>query len=151
MASWAEDHHVGGSKMLLLLVVVALGVLDNAVLIDDEGGAFRNPRHAEVQLRQKRVVGDAIFLGDFVFVIAQQRYSDVLFLGPRFLRERIVAADSVNFRVQSGVFAQSVADTAHFLGAGSGERHREKKQERIFLAEVIAELDLLWAGGGFCR
>src|SRR5207253_10295774 len=43
--------------------------------------------------------------------------------------------------------SQSVADTAHFLGAGPRERHWEEKQERVFLSEIVAQFDLLGTVG----
>ena len=70
-------------------------------------------------------------LRDLVFVIAQKRHLDIFFLRPRFLRERIVAADSVNRRVQSRVGGQVDADAAHFRRARAGKRHREKAS-RVF-------------------
>ena len=116
----------------LSCVVIALGVLDHAVLIDDERGAFRHAAHSEIHLRQERVVHHAVILRDLVFVVAQQRHGDFFFLRPRFLRKRIVAADSVNGGVQIGVSVQARADLAHFRCAGARERHRERKAAMCF-------------------
>jgi hypothetical protein len=78
-----------------------------------------------------------------VLVIAQQRHRDFLLLRPGFLRERIVAADSVNGRVHAGVFAQAAAHIAHFCRADAREGHGKKEEERVGFSEVIAQLDLL--------
>ena len=36
-----------------------------------------------------------------------------------------------------------MAHAAHFRRARAGERHREKQEQRILLAEIVAQLDLL--------
>src|SRR5262245_35051921 len=54
-------------------VVIALGVLDHPVLIDDERRTFRHAAHPKIHLWQERVVHHAICLRDFVVVIAQKR------------------------------------------------------------------------------
>jgi len=75
---------------------VDFGVLDDAVAIDDERGAFGDAAEAEIHLRQKGVVSHAVLLRNLVLVVAQERDVDPLLLRPGFLRERIVAADSIN-------------------------------------------------------
>src|ERR1043166_6420185 len=130
-------------------VVIAFGVLDQAVLIDDECGAFRHARHAEVFLRQKRIIGNAVIARDLVLIIAQQRHADLLLLRPRFLREGIVAADPVDDSVHAFVIRQLRGQTAHFFRASAGECHRKKQQHRVFLPEIVAQPDLLRAVGGF--
>src|SRR5215831_17180685 len=69
-------------------VIVALRVLNHAISIDDERRALGHAGHSEIHLRQERIVHHAIFLRDFVFVVAQQRHCDLLLLRPCFLRER---------------------------------------------------------------
>ena len=73
------------------------------------------------------------------------------FCRPGFLRERIVAADSVNRGVQLAVVRKLLAHVAHFRRASAGEGHREKQEERVGLAEIVAQLDLLRSVGGFGR
>src|SRR6266446_6332616 len=132
-------------------VVITLGVLDHPVLVDDERRALRHATHSEIHLRQERVVHHAIILRDLVFVVAQQRHGDLLLLCPRFLRKRIVAADSVNGGVQIRVSVQTSADFAHFSCARTRERHRKEKQQRVFLSEIVAEFDLLRPVSGLGR
>src|SRR5262245_19453694 len=67
-------------------VVIALGVLDHPVLIDDERRTFRHAAHPEIDLRQEGVVNDAVILCDLVFVIAQQGDADLFLLRKRLLR-----------------------------------------------------------------
>jgi hypothetical protein len=49
------------------------------------------------------------------------------------------------------VIRQLFGQTAHFRRARTGERHRKEKEQRVLLPEIIAELDLLRAAGGFGR
>src|SRR5215813_4805810 len=51
-------------------VVIALGILNDAISINDERRTFRHAAHAEIHLRQEGVVHYAIILRDSVFVIA---------------------------------------------------------------------------------
>src|ERR1044071_3545853 len=53
----------------LARVIIALRVLDHAVLIDNERGALGHAAHSEIHLRQERIVHHAILLRDVVFVI----------------------------------------------------------------------------------
>src|SRR5439155_26164391 len=78
----------------------------------------------------------------FVFVIAQQRHCNFLLLRPRLLRERIVTADPINGRVQVAVGVQPGTNLTHLRRAGARERHGKEKKQRVFLSEIIAELDL---------
>src|SRR5207249_64179 len=132
-------------------VVITLGVLDHPVLVDDERRALRHATHSEVHLRQERVVHHAIILRDLVFVVAQQRHGDLLFLRPCFLRKWIVATDSVHSGVQIGVSVQARAHFAHFRRAGTRERHWEEKQQSVSLPEIVVQLDLLRSVSGFGR
>src|SRR6266478_122495 len=132
-------------------VVIALGVLDHPVLVDDERRALGHAAHPKIHLRQERVVHHAIFLRDFVFIVAQQRHRNPFPLRPRFLRKWIVAADSVHVGLQIGVAVQARAHFAHFRRTRARERHWEEKQQRVFLSEIVAELDLLRSVSGFGR
>src|SRR5882724_210263 len=132
-------------------VVITLGVLDHPVLVDDERRALRHATHSEIHLRQERVVHHAIILRDLVFVVAQQRHGDLLFLRPCFLRKWIIPTDSVHVGVQIGVAVQARAHFAHFRRAGTRECHWEEKQQRVLLSEIVAQLDLLRPISGFCR
>src|SRR6184192_3572204 len=124
-------------------VVVALCILDHAVLIDDERRSFRHAAHSKVHLRQERVVHHAVLLRDFVFIVAQQRHRNLFLLRPCFLRKRIVAADSVNSGVQADVCIQARADFTHLLRARARERHRKEKQKRVLVSKIVAKPDLL--------
>src|SRR4029077_19435889 len=84
-------------------VIVAFRILNYAIPIDDKHCAFRDATHPEIHLRQKRVVGDAISPGDVVLIVAEERDRDLFLLGPRFLGERIIAANSINSRVETAV------------------------------------------------
>src|SRR6266568_4542512 len=132
-------------------VVIALGVLDHPVLVDDERRALGHAAHAEIHLRQERVVHHAILLRDLMFVVTQERHCDLLFLRPRLLRKRIVPADSVNGSIQIGIGIQARADLAHFGGACARERHRKEKQQCVSFPEILAKPDLLRPVSGFCR
>src|SRR5205807_4515664 len=63
-------------------VVVALGVSDYSIFLDNERRAFRHAAHSEVHLRQEGVVHYAVLFRDFMFVVAQQRHGDLLLLRP---------------------------------------------------------------------
>src|SRR6267154_1051200 len=132
-------------------VVIALGELDHPVLVDDERRALGDAAHPEIHLRQERVVHHAIFLRDFVFIVAQQRDCDLFLLRPRFLRKRIVAADPINNRVQTRISVQARTDLAHFRGARGRKRHRKEKQQCVSFPEILAQLDLFRPVSGFCR
>src|SRR6266853_948576 len=132
-------------------VVVTRGVLNHSVPIDDERRALGHAAHAEIHLRQERVVHHAILLGDLMFVVTQERHGDLLFLRPCFLRKRIVPADSVNGSIQIGIGIQARADLAHFGGACACERHRKEKQQCVSFPEILAKPDLLRPVSGFCR
>src|ERR1700736_875124 len=54
----------------LFRVIIALGVLNDAALIDDKCSALGHSAHPEIQLRQERIVDDAVIFRDFVLVIA---------------------------------------------------------------------------------
>jgi len=43
--------------------------IGSALPVDDERGAFGHAGHTEIELRQKRIVGDAVLARDPVFVI----------------------------------------------------------------------------------
>src|SRR6266513_4990555 len=47
-------------------VIIALGILDHPVFVDDERGTFRHAAHSEIHLRQERVIHYAIFFRVFV-------------------------------------------------------------------------------------
>src|SRR6266568_7846540 len=132
-------------------VVIALGVLDHPVLVDDERRALGHAAHAEIHLRQERVVHHAILLRDLMFVVTQERHCDLLFLRPCFLRKRIVPANSINGSVQIFIIIQARADLAHFRGACARERHRKEKQQCVSFPEILAKPDLFRPVSGFCR
>src|SRR5581483_11057673 len=52
-------------------------------------------------------------------------------------------------RVEFLVIRKSAADAAHFLRANAGESRGEEKQNRVFFAEVFAQLHVCKAGRGF--
>src|SRR5205814_10274242 len=81
----------------------------------------------------------------------EQRHGDFLFLCPRFLRERIIAADSINGGVQTCVSVQACADFAHFHCASPREGHGKGMQKCVFLSEIVAQFDLLWPVSGLGR
>src|SRR5262249_21439058 len=103
-------------------IVIALGVLDYAVLIDDERRALGHAAHSEIHLWQKRVVHYSIRARDFVIVIAQKRNCDLFFVRPCFLRKRVVTAKSINSGVQIRITVQARTDFAHFRGARARKR-----------------------------
>src|SRR6266403_1590456 len=132
-------------------VVIALGELDHPVLVDDERRALWDAAHPEIHLRQKRVVHHAIFLRDFVFIVAQQRDRDLFLLRPRFLRKRVVSANSINNGVQTRISVQARTDLTHFRCARARERHRKEKQQCVSFPEILAKPDLFRPVSGFCR
>ena len=87
-----------------------------------------------------------------MFVIAQQRHVDFFLLRPRFLRKRIVAADSVNSGVQIRCNRSSPLLTPHIsVVQVPVNAIGKEKQKRVFLAEIVAQLDLLRSVGGLGR
>ena len=86
-----------------------------------------------------------------MLVVAEQRDGDLLFLRPCFLGERVISADSVNGGVQIAVCRQPAADVAHFRCASAGESHGKKKEQRVLLSEIIAQVNLLRPIGGLDR
>jgi len=70
-----------------------------------------------------------------MFVVTQERHCDLLFLRPRFLRKRIVPANSINgrqFQNSSIKRSETALDLAHFRGAVTVKRHRKAKQAMCF-------------------
>src|ERR1700694_4889518 len=124
-------------------VGVALGILNHAAAIHDKHRALWHAAHSKISFRKKRIVGNVVGLRHFVLVIAQQRRGDLFLFRPCFLGKRIVTADSINIRVERAIRCEVQAHTAHFHRAGTGKSHWEKKQERVFLAEVVAQFYLL--------
>lgn len=133
----------------LARVVAGFGVADDALLVDHESRAFGDAAHAQILLREEAIVRDTVRAGDLVLVIGEQGHRDLFLLGPRALRERVVAANAEHVGIETSISAQSLAHLAHFLRAHARERHREEQQDGVLPAEIAAELDLLRALGRF--
>lgn len=85
-------------------MILDIDVANDASLIDDKSGAFRDAAHDEVGLRQELVVSDAVGFRDVVFVIAEERKGDAFFFGPSGLSKRIVSGDAEDFRIEGFIF-----------------------------------------------
>lgn len=97
------------------------GVLDDAVLVDDEGGACGGV--ADVcEAWEEDVVG----FGDFFVEVADEGDVDFFFLSPGFLSEGAVYADADDGGVEVGVGAEACGDFAEFIGADAGEGEWEE-------------------------
>lgn len=124
--------------------VVRLGVLDDAIGIDDEGGAFGDAGLAEVFLGQEGVVGDVVGFGDAVVVVAEEGDFDVLFFSPGLLSEGVVAADGEDAGVEGGEVIEAAGDFAELFGADAGEGHGHEEKDGLLAG---AEGDVFRAGG----
>ena len=49
-----------------------MGVLDDAISIDEEGGALGDASHNEVLLGEELIVSDAVSFGGFVIVVGEK-------------------------------------------------------------------------------
>lgn len=123
-------------------------MLDGAVFVHDEGGAFGHAAHGEIQLRGELLVGDAVSLRDFVVIVAGESDGDAFLLGPGLLRERIVAADAENGG--AGEIGKAFRDGAEFVRANAGVDHGEEQEDDV-LAFKVGEFDEVEAVGGFGR
>jgi hypothetical protein len=108
-----------------------IGEADDALFIDEEGGAFGDAAHNEVGFREELVVGDAVGLGGGVFVVAEEGDGDAFFLCPSVLGEGVVAGDAEDFSVEILVFMNAVGDVAEFGGAYAGEGHGNEEEDDI--------------------
>jgi hypothetical protein len=141
--------------------VAALGILNDAVFVDDEGGTLRDATHVEIFLREEAVVGNVIGFGDFVLVVTEEVDPDALFLFPVLLGERIVAADAEDLRVEVGILGKFACNGTELGRADAGEGHGDKKEKNAAFAELLAELDdfrafgskggefKIWGGGAY--
>ena len=121
--------------------VVDLGVLDDALAIDDEGGAFGDTAHGEVLLGEEGVVSAAVGFGDIVFVVGEEGNLDAFLFGPIGLGEGVVAADPVDFGAEALVVAEAFADGAEFGGADTGEGHGEEEEDGLGAGRDFRKLD----------
>ena len=121
--------------------VVDLGELDDAIFINEEGGALGNAPHDEVLLGEELIVSDTVSFGDFVIVVGEQLEGDALFLSPRGLCEGIVAGDSENLAVEVGVSTDPRGDLAELSRAHACVGHRDEEEEDVLLAELLGEFD----------
>ena len=92
---------------------------------------------------------DIVVLDDFLVEVADQGNRNFFLLGPGLLGERRVNTDADDGGVEASVLAHPGADFTHLLGADPGEGGGEKKKDGVFLAVIIAELDIHQPGGGF--
>ena len=120
-----------------------LGVLNDAVLVDDEGGAGRG-------VADPGEVGEshAEGVGDGLVEVGQDRDADLVFLGPFLLRERIVDADRVNGGAELLVLTETAGLIAHLLRAHAGVGQGEEEEDSLLLAAIVAQLDVLETFGG---
>ncbi len=108
-------------------VIFDIGEADDALFIDEEGGAFGDAAHDEVGFGEELVVGDAVGFGGGVFVVAEEGDGDAFFLCPSVLGEGVVTGDAEDFRVEILVFVDAGGDVAEFRGADAGEGHGDEE------------------------
>lgn len=128
-----------------------LGVLDDAVAVDDEGSTGGGVTDAS-EAWEEHIVG----FGGFFVEVADERDGDLFFLCPGFLCEGAVHTDADHVGVQGAVGSESGADFAEFLGADASESERDKQQHGVFtssgdgdIGEAVGVFGLEGEGGGF--
>src|SRR5439155_16688196 len=115
-------------------VLEHLAVADDAVLIDDEHRALRDPLQADHVFVEDAVVADRLLVE-----IAQQRKVVALRVLERLEREESVDADAVDLRVSLVEPCERIAERAELLGAHAAEGGG-KKGQHDGLAPLFAEL-----------
>ena len=118
-----------------------MGVLDEAGLIDEEGGTLWHATHDEVFFGEELVVGDAVGFGSLVVVVGEELKGDAFFFGPSGVGEGVVAGDAEDLAVEVGVGSESGGDFAEFFGALPGEGHGDEEEEDVLLAGLFGEFD----------
>ena len=114
-----------------------LGVANHARLIDHKRGTCGHAAEP-TQVGQE----DAIGGGGRLVQVAGKRQADALLLRPGILGERTVHTHGDDFRIEPFIGGDAAGKIAHFLGANPGEREREKEQDGVCFAELIAEFDV---------
>jgi hypothetical protein len=114
-------------------------VLDDALFVDDEGGALGPLKFVTLNVVRLQ---DAILLQDFATHVAEQREGDADFLGEGFVSRRAVDTDSENYRVRSFEFGHISLICLKFLRSTTGESEDVESEYDIFLAAVVGEVNL---------
>lgn len=84
-----------------------------------------------------------------MLVVAEQGDGDAFFFGPCGLGKWIVARNAEHLGIERFVFSNACGNFAELSGADAGEGHRDKQQHDVGGADEVAEIDQLWAFGGF--
>jgi len=111
--------------------VTFVDVLNNSVLVDDEGGAITEALVFII---------DAVILHDCAFEIAQQRKGYPVLFAEFFIGRNAIDADSENLRVVSFEFGDISLIRLHFLRSTTGECEHIERQHHILLAFKITKL-----------
>jgi hypothetical protein len=118
-----------------------LGILDDAISIDEEGGALGDAPHNEVLLGEELIVSDAVSFGGFVIVVGEKLEGDALFLSPRGLCKGIVAGDSENRAVEVRVGTEARRDLAELSRAHACVGHRDEEEEDVLLTDLLGKFN----------